>query len=118
MEYPCKECILFTNCSELCGKVVLERDEIISFMFEHKRCIDCGGTKCIEYNSIQKDRRYILCLCGSLYTISLEGKYEFDRREKWNGPTPSIKNGAVFNGEPTTFVNFLVEHIRMFMGEK
>jgi hypothetical protein len=118
MGYPCRGCIVFVTCSKLCGKIVLERDEILSFMLEFKRCIDCGGTKCLEYSSIMEGVRYLLCTsCNSIYTMETEKVHKFDRRTKHKGPAPSKENGAVFDGIPTTFVDFLAKHIGKFTGE-
>jgi hypothetical protein len=35
--------------------------------------------------------------------------YKFDRCYKHKGPAPSKENGAVYDGTPTTFVDFLAK---------
>ena len=118
MIHPCRECIVFVNCSKLCDKVVLGSSEITPLVLEHKRCIDCGGSKCLEYPSIKKGWHYLLCTsCNSVYTMVVEATCEFERHAKFNGPVPSIVNGSVFDGTKTTFIDFLVRRIGAHMGE-
>ena len=44
MILPCKDCLLVTNCSSICDKVVeFNGNETIEFLIKDKQCIFCGS---------------------------------------------------------------------------
>lgn len=51
IEYPCKDCIVKGNCSELCDKIspIGNDPSIRDFIFDNRHCMDCGCEKCSVY---------------------------------------------------------------------
>jgi len=41
--FPCVECIVFPNCSSICGKLEVNHDKLTYLIMEKQICPDCGG---------------------------------------------------------------------------
>ena len=65
--YPCRECILFGNCSEICKKLI---DGNIKFiMVDRKECVDCGGDKFVRHYHDMENESLSCTICNSLFRI-------------------------------------------------
>ena len=74
--FPCKECLLKGNCSELCEDIIKDTNDarILNFIVNNKCCPDCGGTRLLGCGGeiLRGNRVFVdssaLCIeCGSLF---------------------------------------------------
>ena len=46
--FPCTDCIILANCTELCEKVERDNDKLTKVARKHNCCPDCGGKNFLE----------------------------------------------------------------------
>jgi hypothetical protein len=67
---PCKGCIVFGICTEICERLTKNDSIIMDYILNKRECIDCGDNRCKTYTSKLGDNYYLLCTgCNSVYSI-------------------------------------------------
>lgn len=46
--FPCIDCIVSANCTELCDKVIMDNEELTRIARKYNCCPDCGGRDFLE----------------------------------------------------------------------
>jgi hypothetical protein len=46
--FPCIDCVVSANCTELCDKVEMDNDKLTEIARKYNCCPDCGGKKFLE----------------------------------------------------------------------
>jgi hypothetical protein len=83
-DYPCKECILLGNCSDICENVIDDgfRFEIIEYIKEHRCCPDCSSTELILCNDVFSSMIICKGCNSSFYPMTTEGRMDLFRYDK------------------------------------
>jgi len=63
--FVCKECILLSNCSELCNKVISLNTELSKHLLSKYICPDCGSKMLYMYKCSNCNHTFIFKFSGS-----------------------------------------------------
>lgn len=70
-KYPCKNCIVSTNCSKLCDKLEMDEDVLLEHITKEKCCPDCGSTSFYEGPSGGISTNVMCAGCKHRFNFSL-----------------------------------------------
>jgi hypothetical protein len=106
-KYPCRDCVLFGNCSQLCEKSEIDGSittNLFHFLVKERCCIDCG---CENVVIFFRHFVHIHCTeCKSVYVKSpTNKKYEINRHFKSLVIEPSAMDKK--DSQSTTFGEFI-----------
>lgn len=110
-KYPCRDCIVCGNCSNICNNITVNYSGIVTtnifnFLFKERCCIDCG---CKDAITFKGHLTFIVCTnCKSVYVKSATNKeYEISRHFKYGDDLPDR-----YIITDTKFGEFIDEHYR------
>jgi len=70
-KYPCKNCLVGTNCSKICGKIEMNEDVLLEHIQKEKCCPDCGSTSFYEGPSGGISTNVMCAGCKHRFNFSL-----------------------------------------------
>jgi hypothetical protein len=104
-KYPCKECILKGNCSELCDKIspIWTDPSITDFIFDYNHCMDCGCEKCSVYG------QYTLVCdeCNSAYYFTIVTVGRVAMISRINKAKKSFFNSEIKSSRIESFARYI-----------
>ncbi len=88
-KYPCKECIVHPNCSELCDNLTNDFKSIFDNL-ETGKCPDCGNEK-MAYVSETVTNDCYACRCKVCDHYFKNSEHISFFRNIWSNPTPFLR---------------------------